>query len=59
MYEIHINSRKLVNYLLQGYLGMDEVQAPTVIRLVDRLHKMPRSEFSAEDRRIVNNATRG
>lgn len=27
MYEIHINSRKLVNYLLQGYLGMDEVQA--------------------------------
>ena len=48
MYEIHINSRKLVNYLLQGYLGMDKVQASTVIRLVDRLHKMPRSEFSAK-----------
>lgn len=48
MYEIRLNSRRLINYLLQDYLKMDEVQTATVIRLIDRMHKIPRSEFSAK-----------
>lgn len=46
MYTIKLNSRKLVNYILHDYLKLDEVEVSTVIRLIDRMHKMPPAEFA-------------
>ncbi len=48
MFEIKVNSRKLVNYLLNDYLKLNDVQTDTIIKLVDKMHKIPQSEFSAK-----------
>lgn len=48
MYTIKLNSRKLVEYVLHDYLGLGEVQAQTLIRLIDHMHKTPKAEFSAQ-----------
>lgn len=45
MYLIKLNSRELVNYIMQNYLGLDQVQAASMIRLTDNLHKMERADF--------------
>lgn len=45
MYTIRINSRKLVDSLLKEYLGLDETQVGTLIRLIDRMHKLEHGEF--------------
>lgn len=48
MYEIRINSRPLIDYALQGYLGLDTVQTHSMIKLIDRMHKMERAAFMAQ-----------
>lgn len=48
MYKIKINSRQLINYLLNNYLQLDEVQAQTMIHLVDKMHKLDQAEFTAK-----------
>lgn len=48
MYEIRINNRQLVDYLLQGYFAFDTVQAHSIAKLIDRMHKMERIEFMAQ-----------
>lgn len=48
MYTIKINSRTLMNYILEDYLGLDAVQRQTIMKLIDRMHKMPRAEFVAD-----------
>lgn len=45
MYEIRINNRELVNYLLYDYLGLNEHQAHDIGKLIDRMHKMERTAF--------------
>lgn len=45
MYEIRLNNRELVNYLLQDYLKLSPDIAQAVSKLIDRMHKMERSEF--------------
>lgn len=47
MYEIRVNSRVLMNYLLADYLGLDEVERKTITRLIDRMHKIEGPEFIA------------
>jgi len=47
MYEIRINSRKFVNYLLTDYFGFSDVETTTLVRLIDRIDKMSRPEFIA------------
>lgn len=47
MYEIRINSRMFVNYMLGEYLGFSEVETLTLVRLIDRMSKMSRPEFVA------------
>jgi histidyl-tRNA synthetase len=48
MYTIKINSRQLMNYLIEDYLGLDAVQRHTIMKLIDRIHKMTRAEFVAD-----------
>ncbi len=48
MYSIKLNSRKLINTLLKDVLGEDDTQAQTLIRLIDRMHKMDPAAFAAQ-----------
>ncbi len=45
MYVIKLNSRKLINTFLAETLGLDETQVVTLIRLIDRMHKVEPAEF--------------
>ncbi len=53
MYDIKLNSRKFVDYLLQVYLGLDQERARAVIRLTDRMQKMETSEFELQLQALV------
>src|SRR5581483_8335522 len=44
-YTIRINSRQLMNSLLQEHLGLGEVEAQTVSKLIDRMHKLDYGKF--------------
>lgn len=48
MYAIRLNSRKLMDFIMHGYLGLSETQAHTLAKLIDRMHKMPADAFAAE-----------
>jgi len=45
MYAIKLNNRKFINYIMSEYLGLDEVQTTSMIRLIDRYKKMDRADF--------------
>jgi histidyl-tRNA synthetase len=48
MYVIKVNSRKLIDAALKDYLQLSEVQTTTLIKLIDRMHKMDPAAFTAE-----------
>jgi histidyl-tRNA synthetase len=45
MFEIRLNHRELINYLLSDYLKLDSEAVLAVSKLIDRLHKMDRTKF--------------
>jgi histidyl-tRNA synthetase len=45
MYEIKLNNRQLTNLILNNYLKLDEEKSLAVIKLIDRIEKMERSQF--------------
>lgn len=47
MYTIKINSRLLMDALFADYLKLNETQAYTMGKLIDRMHKMDLAEFTA------------
>lgn len=58
MYKIRLNSRPFVDYLLKSYLRYDDVQAHSIGKLIDRMHKMPREEFIAKVDGFTNSSQR-
>lgn len=58
MYQIKLNSRKLVDFIMQDYLGLHETQTHMLVKLIDRMHKIPPEEFSAEADSIFSPAQR-
>src|SRR5579859_3012729 len=48
MYTIHVNNRKLMDFIFHDYLKLDGVQTHTISKLIDRMHKMPHEAFVAE-----------
>ncbi|HEX7633162.1 MAG TPA: histidine--tRNA ligase, partial [Candidatus Saccharimonadales bacterium] len=48
MYEIRLNSRKLVDYALKDYLGLTDKESHDASKLIDRMNKMERSDFIAK-----------
>lgn len=44
-YIIKINNRKLINYVMAQYLGLDTVQAQAMIKLFDRRNKIDHQTF--------------
>lgn len=47
MYEIRLNSRKLVDEALAGYVGLTKQEAHDAAKLIDRMQKMERPKFVA------------
>jgi histidyl-tRNA synthetase len=45
MYSIKLNSRKLMDAFLHEHLGLDETQTHTMVKLIDRMHKIDKAEF--------------
>lgn len=41
MYTIKVNSRQLINELLHDYIGLSETSAKALMKLIDRMNKMP------------------
>jgi len=58
MYEIRLNSRKFMDYVLRDYLTLDEVEAHSIAKLIDRMHKLDRSAFIAQADAIMSPAQR-
>lgn len=53
MYEIRVNSRELIEEMTRQYLGLDEVQAGQLVRLIDRKNKLPAEVFVTSVREIL------
>lgn len=58
MYTIQLGSRKLTDYLFGEYLGLGETQRQTLVRLVDRIHKLPYESFVAQADAILTPSQR-
>ncbi len=58
MYSININSRLLMNAFFREYLQLDGVQAQTMGKLIDRMHKIERAEFVAEAEALLTPSQR-
>lgn len=48
MYSIRVNSRTLMDFIMRGYLGLNETQAHSLAKLIDRMHKIPAETFAVE-----------
>ncbi|HSX05203.1 MAG TPA: histidine--tRNA ligase [Candidatus Saccharimonadales bacterium] len=58
MYTICLSSRKMVDELFTQYLGLDNTQKDTLIRLVDRIKKLPYESFVAQADAILTPSQR-
>lgn len=47
-YVIKINSRKLTDTFLKDYMKLNDVQAQTLSKLIDKMRKIPQAEFLAD-----------
>jgi len=57
-YSIRINSRKLIDSFLLEYLQLDQVQAHTFSKLIDRMHKVTHAEFVAQTDALLTSSQR-
>lgn len=55
MFEFRINSRKLIDRIMESYLKLDDVTARNLIKLIDRKNKLPLEKFSEQLKDIVGN----
>lgn len=53
MYTVQVNSRKLMDFILDEYLQLTTDQAHAVAKLIDRIHKMEPEEFKAAVEEIM------
>ncbi len=57
-FEIRINSRKLLNHLLDEYLKLNSGQAHKASKLIDRMGKMKKEEFLKRAEEILGDKTK-
>jgi histidyl-tRNA synthetase len=53
MFEIHINSRKLIDKIMLSYLQLDDRASHDLIKLIDKKNKLPVDKFREELKEIV------
>lgn len=56
MYQIRINNRNLINFMLAEYLDLDGVQSQLMMKLLDRKNKITAEEFDFQAREIFGAA---
>jgi len=56
MYTIKINSRKLINFVMAEYLGLDVIQSSLMIKLFDKKEKITHEEFRDRAAEIFDEA---
>lgn len=54
MYQIKLNHRALMDYLLKDFIGLNEKAAHDVSKLIDRMHKMEHSAFIAAIDKVMS-----
>lgn len=52
MYIIRVNNRKLINYVMSQYLGLDVAQAQAMVKLLDRKTKITPEQFDEQANEI-------
>lgn len=52
MYTIRINNRRMINFMMADYLGLDVVQSQLMIKLFDRKDKISEEDFNQQARDI-------
>lgn len=57
MYSIKINNRKVINFMMAQYLGLDTIQAQLMIKLFDRKNKISNEDFRDQAIDIFGEAT--
>jgi histidyl-tRNA synthetase len=45
MFEIRVNDRRLIDFVMKEYLGLSEVETAALVRLLDKINKMPSGDF--------------
>jgi histidyl-tRNA synthetase len=58
-YVIRVNNRKLINFMMAQYLGLDEVQAQQMVKLFDRRGKITEQDFNEQAALIFGEANDG
>lgn len=53
MYTIRVNNRTLINFVMTTYLGLDEITAKQMVKLLDRKNKLPADVFVAQAAEIL------
>lgn len=53
-YVIKINNRKLINFMMAQYLGLDSVQAQLMVKLLDRKNKIEYKDFIDQAKEIFD-----
>jgi histidyl-tRNA synthetase len=57
-FEIRVNDRRLLNYLLHEHLELSEDQAHKLSKLIDKMHKMSAEDFLLAAKDIVGDKTK-
>lgn len=52
MYTIRVNNRRLINFMMADYLGLDVIQSELMIKLLDRKNKITSEQFDEQARDI-------
>lgn len=52
-FEVRVNDRRLLNFLLHEHLQLDETGAHKLSKLIDRMHKMKSVEFLAAAKEVL------
>lgn len=58
MYQIRLNHRQLVDYILTNYLGLDTNASHAISKLIDRMHKMARQDFISKVDQLLSSKQR-
>lgn len=53
MFTIKVNDRRLTDYIMTSYLGLNGDQSGMMIKLLDRFDKLPRDKFDDQAREII------
>lgn len=58
MYDVKVNSRLFMDHVLRNHLALDEIEAHSIAKLIDRIQKLDRSDFIVQADAIMSPSKR-